>query len=128
MGGITRVMFDPPHYTVMESVGTFPVTIVRVGGDLNTTVQVDYKTEDGTACSDGDYTEAIGTLTFGPGETSKTVELSVEDDDIFEEDEHFYIRIHNLRRKEVCLSPIWILLMKTERILSPPPSSSGFPM
>merc|ERR1719464_1642104 len=98
--GVQRVMFDPPHYTVMESVGTFPVTIVRAGGDLNTTVQVDYKTEDGTACSNGDYTEAIGTLTFGPGETSKTVELSVEDDDIFEEDEHFYIRIHNLRRKD----------------------------
>jgi solute carrier family 8 (sodium/calcium exchanger) len=98
--GVQRVMFDPPHYTVMESVGSFPVTIVRVGGDLNTTVQVDYKTEDGTACSNGDYTECIGTLTFGPGETSKSVELSVEDDDIFEEDEHFYIRIHNLRRKD----------------------------
>jgi len=98
--GIMRVEFDPPHYTVMESVGTFPVTIVRRGGDLNVTVQVDYKTEDGTACSDGDYTEAIGTLTFGPGETVKTVDLSVEDDDIFEEDEHFCIRIHNLRRKD----------------------------
>merc|ERR1739838_404214 len=98
--GVCRLMFDPPHYTVMESVGTFPVTIVRAGGDLNTTVQVDYKTEDGTACSNGDYTEAIGTLTFGPGETEKTVELSVEDDDIFEEDEHFYIRIHNVRRKD----------------------------
>merc|ERR1719481_421049 len=23
--GITRIMFDPPHYTVMESVGTFEV-------------------------------------------------------------------------------------------------------
>merc|ERR1719189_3148528 len=69
--GVMRVMFDPPHYTVMESVGTFPVTIVRVGGDLNTTVQVDYKTEDGTACSPDDYTEAVGTLTFGPGETQK---------------------------------------------------------
>merc|ERR1719412_949715 len=98
--GVMRVMFDPPHYTVMESVGTFPVTIVRVGGDLNTTVQVDYKTEDGTACADGDYTEAVGTLTFGPGETQKFVDLSVEDDDIFEEDEHFYIRLSNLRRKD----------------------------
>merc|ERR1719216_643317 len=98
--GVQRVMFDPPHYTVMESVGTFPVTIVRVGGDLNTTVQVDYKTEDGTACADGDYTEAVGTLTFGPGETQKFVDLSVEDDDIFEEDEHFYIRLSNLRRKD----------------------------
>merc|ERR1712080_224930 len=100
MGGITRVMFDPPHYTVMESVGTFEVTIVREGGDLNTTVQVDYKTEDGTASHPGDYIEAVGTLTFGPGETQKMVTLEVLDDDVFEEDEHFYIRISNLRRKD----------------------------
>merc|ERR1719391_1019609 len=98
--GITRLMFDPPHYTVMESVGTFEVTIIREGGDLNTTVQVDYKTEDGTACSEGDYIEATGTLTFGPGETQKMVTLEVLDDDVFEEDEHFYIRISNLRRKD----------------------------
>jgi len=98
--GICRVMFDPPHYTVMESVGTFEVTVVREGGDLNTTVQVDYKTEDGTASSEGDYIEAIGTLTFGPGETQKMVTLEVLDDDVFEEDEHFYIRISNLRRKD----------------------------
>jgi len=98
--GITRVMFDPPHYTVMESVGTFEVTVLREGGDLNTTVQVDYKTEDGTASSEGDYIEAIGTLTFGPGETQKMVTLEVLDDDVFEEDEHFYIRISNLRRKD----------------------------
>jgi len=98
--GICRVMFDPPHYTVMESVGTFEVTVLREGGDLNTTIQVDYKTEDGTASSEGDYIEAIGTLTFGPGETQKMVTLEVLDDDVFEEDEHFYIRISNLRRKD----------------------------
>merc|ERR1719381_364609 len=98
--GVTRIMFDPPHYTVMESVGTFEVTIVREGNDLNTTVQVDYKTEDGTASSDGDYIEASGTLTFGPGETQKMVTLEVLDDDVFEDDEHFYIRISNLRRKD----------------------------
>jgi len=98
--GVTRIMFDPPHYTVMESVGTFEVTVVREGGDLNQTVQVDYKTEDGSASSEGDYIEAIGTLTFGPGETQKMVTLEVLDDDVFEEDEHFYIRISNLRRKD----------------------------
>merc|ERR1719147_463108 len=98
--GITRIMFDPPHYTVMESVGTFEVTVVREGGDLNQTIQVDYKTEDGTAASPGDYIEAVGTLTFGPGETQKMVTLEVLDDDVFEEDEHFYIRISNLRRKD----------------------------
>merc|ERR1719195_1884034 len=98
--GVCRIFFDPPHYTVMESAGTFPVTIVREGGDMNETVQVDYKTEDGSASSEGDYIEAIGTLTFGPGETEKHVTLEVLDDDVFEEDEHFYIRISNLRRKD----------------------------
>merc|ERR1719430_960854 len=98
--GVTRIMFDPPHYTVMESVGTFEVTIIREGGDMNTAVQVDYKTEDGTAASPGDYIEAVGTLTFGPGETQKMVTLEVLDDDVFEDDEHFYIRISNLRRKD----------------------------
>merc|ERR1739846_138588 len=98
--GVCRIMFDPPHYTVMESVGTFEVTIIREGGDMNTSVQVDYKTEDGTAASPGDYIEAVGTLTFGPGETQKMITLEVLDDDVFEEDEHFYIRISNLRRKD----------------------------
>merc|ERR1711970_1058188 len=98
--GVCRIMFDPPHYTVMESVGTFEVTVAREGGDMSQTIQVDYKTEDGTASHEGDYIEAIGTLTFGPGETQKMVTLEVLDDDVFEEDEHFYIRISNLRRKD----------------------------
>merc|ERR1739846_17958 len=98
--GVMRLLFDPPHYTVMESVGTFEVTIVREGGDMSQTIQVDYKTEDGTASHEGDYIEAIGTLTFGPGETQKMITLEVLDDDVFEEDEHFYIRISNLRRKD----------------------------
>jgi len=98
--GVCRVFFDPPHYTVMESVGTFEVTVVREGGDMSQTIQVDYKTEDGTASHEGDYIEAIGTLTFGPNETQKHVTLEVLDDDVFEEDEHFYIRISNLRRKD----------------------------
>merc|ERR1712029_918489 len=98
--GVMRIMFDPPHYTVMENVGQFEVTIVREGGDLNLPVQVDYKTEDGSACSPDDYTEAVGTLTFGPGVTEQKVTMEVMDDDVFEEDEHFYIRISNPRRKD----------------------------
>merc|ERR1711992_150212 len=103
--GVMRLLFDPPHYTVMECVGTFEVTIVREGGDLNLPVQVDYKTEDGSACSPDDYGEATGTLTFGPGVTEQKVTLEVMDDDVFEEDEHFYIRITNLRRKDGIETP-----------------------
>merc|ERR1712079_901721 len=103
--GVMRLLFDPPHYTVMECVGTFEVTIVREGGDLNLPVQVDYKTEDGSACSPDDYGEATGTLTFGPGVTEQKVTLEVMDDDAFEEDEHFYIRITNPRRKDGIETP-----------------------
>ncbi|XP_076047626.1 sodium/calcium exchanger 3 isoform X2 [Oratosquilla oratoria] len=92
-----RISFDPGHYTVMENVGTFEVTVVREGGDITTTVLVDYKTEDGTANAGGDYVGAEGTLVFLPGETTKTFKLEVIDDDVFEEDEHFYVRLSNIR-------------------------------
>merc|ERR1712106_1191606 len=71
-----------------ECVGSFEVTVVREGGDPNTMVLVDYKTEDGTANAGGDYVAAEGTLVFLPGETTKVFNLEVIDDDAFEEDEH----------------------------------------
>lgn len=87
-----RVFFEPGHYTVMENVGTFEVGVTRDGGDLTRPCTVDYCTEDGSAEAGSDYVSAKGTLTFEPGETKKTIKLSVIDDELFEEDEHFYVR------------------------------------
>lgn len=94
---IIRIYFEPGHYTVMENVGTFQATVARSGGDPNVTVYVDYKTEDGTANAGNDYEFAEGTLVFHPGETHKQFNMSVIDDDVFEEDEHFYVRLSNIR-------------------------------
>lgn len=94
---ITRIFFDPGHYSVMENCGSFMVTVTREGGDLTNTVYVDYRTEDGTANAGGDYEYAEGTLVFHPHETHKQFPVSVMDDDVFEEDEHFYIRLSNIR-------------------------------
>ncbi|XP_034239306.1 sodium/calcium exchanger 3-like isoform X1 [Thrips palmi] len=91
-----RVFFKPSHYTVPESVGEFEVSVVREG-DLAPTVLVDYRTEDGSAHAGCDYTGAQGTLRFTEGETVKKFSIAVIDDDEFEEDEHFYIRLYNLR-------------------------------
>lgn len=93
----TRVYFDPGHYTVMENVGTFYLTVTREGGDLNKTLYVDYKSEDGTANAGSDYENAEGTIIFYPMETHKQFPITILDDDIFEEDEHFYVRLSNLR-------------------------------
>lgn len=59
--------------------------------------QVDYRTEDGTANAGSDYEFAEGTLVFKPGETLKEFPVGVIDDDIFEEDEHFYVHLSNPR-------------------------------
>lgn len=94
---VTRVFFDPGHYTVMENVGEFNVTVSREGGDLSTTIFVDYRTEDGTANAGSDYVYGEGTLVFFPGEIHKQFKLAVIDDDVFEEDEHFYVRLTSAR-------------------------------
>ncbi|XP_070378306.1 sodium/calcium exchanger 3 isoform X4 [Dermacentor albipictus] len=92
-----RLFFDPGHYTVFENVGEFAVTVAREGGDPQSTVCVDYNTEDGTANAESDYVPVEGTLVFRPGETHKQIIIKVIDDDVFEEDEHFYVRLSNPR-------------------------------
>lgn len=88
----TRIFFEPGHYTVMENVGTFEVGVKRAGGDLKTRCTVDYYTEDGSAEAGSDYVSSKGSLIFEPGETTKAITLSVIDDELFEEDEYFYVR------------------------------------
>ncbi|KAJ0173482.1 hypothetical protein K1T71_010631 [Dendrolimus kikuchii] len=87
-----NVRFDPDHYTVMENCGSFEVRVVR-GGDLNGDIIVHYTTEDGTAEAGSDYVATQGALHFRHGETEKTFNVQVIDDDVFEEDEHFYLRL-----------------------------------
>ncbi|GFO17079.1 sodium-calcium exchanger [Plakobranchus ocellatus] len=94
---VTQVFFDPGHYTVMENVGTFSVTVTREGGDITKTCYVDYNTEDGTANAGSDYIGAQGTLVFQPHERHKQFEITILDDDVFEEDEHFYVQLSNVR-------------------------------
>lgn len=43
------------------------------------------------------YLQVSGTLTFYPDDTHMNVPIEVLDDDVFEEDEHFYFHMHNLR-------------------------------
>ena len=48
-----------------------------------------------TVAVPGDYVPAGGTLTFDPGETSKTFTVTLLDDDLFEGDETFVIALSN---------------------------------
>ena len=55
----------------------FVVTLTRAASGALT---VDYATSDGTAEAGADYTAASGTLSFGAGESSKTIRVAVLDD------------------------------------------------
>lgn len=97
---LQSVSFDPAHYTCFESVGSLEVFVSRSGGDLNRTVLVDYKTEDGSAEANSDYVYSEGTLVFGPNELRKHFVINIIDDDVYEEDEHFYVRLLNARYED----------------------------
>lgn len=88
----SHVHFEPGHYTVMENCGEFEVRVVRIG-DSSEACSVEFHTEDGTAEDGSDYIGKKGTLRFERGEVEKRFTLEVIDDDVFEEDEHFYIRL-----------------------------------
>ena len=58
-------------------------------------ITVDYATANGTAQAGSDYQAAAGTLTFAPGETSKSVTVSVLGDTTVENDETFTLTLSN---------------------------------
>ena len=83
-----------PELSVADAEGTegtdaaiaFTVTLAPAAA---TEVTVSYATADGTATAPADYTSTSSTLTFEPGQTSKTVEVPIVDDDVEDDGETF---------------------------------------
>ena len=80
---------------VDETAGTVQLT-VNLAPASTGQVTVDYATSNGPSGFDGaeageDYTAQSDTLTFIPGETSKTITIQITDDDIHEEDVEFFV-------------------------------------
>jgi uncharacterized protein (TIGR03437 family) len=72
------------------SEATFTVKLSAASGK---TVTVNYAAADGTAASGSDYLDTNGSLTFNPGDTSKTINVLVNGDSVFEPDETFRISL-----------------------------------
>ena len=70
----------------------FTVTLDRAASE---TVSVDYATSNGSALAGADYTATSGTLTFSPGEGSKTVQVAILDDAHDEDEETFTLALSN---------------------------------
>jgi hypothetical protein len=75
-----------------ENSGQIQVTINR-SGDLSQSTTVKYFTADGTAIAGSDYTAASSTLTFAQGQTTRTFNVSMINDNVFETSESFSVNI-----------------------------------
>lgn len=86
----------PMDATVNEGDGTamLTVTLSRAAG---TVITVDYALVGDTAAAGSDYTAAnlTGTLTFNPGETSKTLSVDLVQDAEYEQTERFLLELSN---------------------------------
>jgi uncharacterized protein (TIGR03118 family) len=75
----TTIQFSSAEYFTNEAANHFDVTVTRTG-DLSTTSTVNYATTNSSATQKSDYEIALGTLTFNPGEASKTFRVLIVDD------------------------------------------------
>jgi hypothetical protein len=77
---------------------TNAVFTVSLSSAASTVVSVDYATANGTATAGTDYTAIPPTtLTFNPGETSKTITVPVNGDNQVELNETFFLNLSNLQ-------------------------------
>jgi hypothetical protein len=79
---------------VEEDRGKAVVTVTRSGANAGTAT-VAYATADGSAKAGKDYTAKSGTVTFGPGETIKRIEIAVSADKVKEGDETYSVALSN---------------------------------
>jgi len=94
------LQFSTATDSVGEGGGSKTLTVTRTGATENV-VSVDYATATGTAtggasCAAGiDFVNASGTLNFASGDTSKTFNVTVCDDSLFESSETFTASLSN---------------------------------
>lgn len=96
--GPERVVFDQQRYTLTE-----PATpanqdiVVRRLGPTTSSFTVDYATTQGSATPNVDFTPVSGTLTFAPGDVTKTISVPVLPDAVPENVETINIVLTNLQ-------------------------------
>jgi Calx-beta domain len=88
------LQFSGTLYQVNEDDATVLATVIRQYGTEGE-VSANFATENINALAGEHYTETFGTLTFEEGETTKTIEVSINNDDQYAGDKALSIRLSN---------------------------------
>lgn len=91
--------FHAASCAVMEDIGKFKVAVCR-SGRLDNRVSVRVETIDGTATEEQDYMPINEVITFEPEESEKFVEVEIINDNQWEPDEEFFLKISLLMNAE----------------------------
>jgi CSLREA domain-containing protein len=76
--------------------GTSTATLaISLTNPSSSIVTVDWTTNGNTASSGSDFASASGTVSFNPGETSKTITLNINGDTSVEGNESFFVNLSN---------------------------------
>jgi len=98
---------------------TFTVTLTAPSGKP---VSVDYATADGTATAGSDYTSTSGTLSFAPGQTSKTINVPIIGDTIVEPNETFLVQLSNAVGAPIVRNQGTGTILNDDQTPPPPPT------
>ena len=74
---------------------TFADVVVTRSGAANSTVSVAFATANGTAVAGVDYAATSGYLTFGPGQTTQTIEVPILDTLLLSGTSTFFVNLSN---------------------------------
>jgi CSLREA domain-containing protein len=87
-GAAGQIQFASTNYAVAENAAgqVAVIDLTRVGGS-DGSISATFTTADGSAGAGSDYTAVNQTVTFNDGETSKTVNVPITDDSVYEGDE-----------------------------------------
>jgi hypothetical protein len=89
------LLIDEPTVTEGDFGTTHALFTVRLTRTNSQPVMVDFATANLTAQSGADYTDTNGTLTFAPGETNKSITVTVFGDLLEETNEGFQVTLTN---------------------------------
>jgi hypothetical protein len=86
--------FGAPQFDVSEDQGVAQIIVNRIG-DVSSPATVDYFVSDNGAIERTDYTTTLGTLRFAAGETRKTFDVLITDDQMPEANETAFLGLLN---------------------------------
>jgi len=111
--------------------GTKPVAVtVTLSAATSSTVTVAYTTVAATATAGSDYQAASGTLTFAPGVTSQTINVTIMGDRAKEPNETFTVVLSNPTNATIATGTATVTILNDESALtaaSTPPASATAP-